>query len=189
MSPNEPESDVTSQESLSKQFLSKPEVATMKEDTVAWEKFIYVLEWVLALQVRYATNLRQGLVRIDFHDQKALGDTYGAKVALQMLVDLAQQLRQTLRRTDLVARDGTSIWVLIPYVTPESVLSKVAQMVEVAAANGLDIVDRDISIYSIPDAGILEGLSFNDGQEFLKIIGDQKNVAMRWEGALKQPGT
>jgi GGDEF domain-containing protein len=171
---------------MSQNFLSKVEVAAMNEDTAAWEKFLYVLEWVLALQARYATNLRHSLVRISFHDQKALGDTYGAKVALQMLVDLATRLRQSMRKTDLVARDGTSIWVLIPFVTPESVLAKVTQMVEIAADNGLDIVDRDLSVFSIPDAGILEGLSFKSAQDFLELIGEQKNVAMRWEGVLKR---
>jgi predicted signal transduction protein with EAL and GGDEF domain len=172
---------------MSQNFLSKIEVAAMKEDTAAWEKFLYVLEWVLALQRRYANNLRHSLVCISFHDQRALGDTYGAKVALQMLVDLAKRLRESLRKTDLVARDGTSIWVMIPFVTPESVLSKVAQIVEIAAENGLDIVDRDLSVFSIPDAGILEELSFNNAQDFLDLIGDKKNVAMRWNGMLKRP--
>lgn len=157
----------------------------MKEDTAAWEKFLYVLEWVLAVQARYATSLRHSLVCISFHDQKRLGDTYGAKDALQMLVDLAKQLRQSLRKTDLVARNGTSVWVMIPFVTPESVLAKVSQIVEIGAANGLDIVDRDISIFSIPDAGILEGKNFNDAEDFLEFIGDKKNVAMRWEACAK----
>ncbi len=159
----------------------------MKEDTAAWEKFLYVLEWVLAVQARYASNLRHSLVCISFHDQKKLGDAYGAKDALQMLIDLARQLRTSLRKTDLVARNGTAIWVMIPFVTPESVLSKVSQIVEIAAANGLDIVDRDISIYSIPDAGVLEGKNFNSAEDFLEFIDDQKNVAMRWEGSAKRP--
>ncbi|MBU1235735.1 MAG: diguanylate cyclase [Gammaproteobacteria bacterium] len=166
-------------------FFFENEVATMNEDTAAWEKFLYVLEWVLAVQVRYANNLRHSLVSINFHDQKTLGDTYGAKDALQMLIALAGQLRSSLRKTDLVARNGTTIWVMIPFVTPESVLSKVSQIVEIAAANGLDIVDRDISIYSIPDAGILEGQDFKTAEDFLDFIGEQKNVAMRWEGCAK----
>ena len=157
----------------------------MKEDTAAWEKFLYVLEWVLAVQARYATSLRHSLVCISFHDQKRLGDTYGAKDALQMLIDLAKQLRKSLRKTDLVARNGTSVWVMIPFVTPESVLAKVSQIVEIGAANGLDIVDRDISIFSIPDAGILEGKNFNNAEDFLEFIGDKKNVAMRWEACAK----
>lgn len=159
----------------------------MKEDTAAWEKFLYVLEWVLAVQARYAGNLRHGLVCISFRDQKKLGDTYGAKDALQMLIDLAKKLRQSMRKTDLVARNGTAIWVMIPFVTPESVLSKVSQIVEIAATNGLDIVDRDISIYSIPDAGILEGKNFPSAADFLEFVNEQGNVAMRWESANNRP--
>jgi GGDEF domain-containing protein len=167
---------------MTQTFLSETEVATMKEDTAAWEKFLYVLDWVLAVQVRYANNLRHSLVCISFYDQKVLGDAYGAKDALQMLVDLAKQLRTSMRKTDLIARNGTAIWVMIPFVTPESVLSKVTQIVEIAASNGLDVVDRDISIYSIPDAGILEGQNFKSAEDYLEFIAAQKNVAMRWEG-------
>jgi hypothetical protein len=171
---------------MTQTFLSQNEVATMKEDNAAWDKFLYVLEWVLAVQMRYANNLRHSLVCINFHDQRTLGDAYGAKDALQMLIDLAKQLRKSMRKTDLIARNGTTIWVMIPFVTPESVLSKVSQIVEIGAANGLDIVDRDISIFSIPDAGILEGKDFKSAQDFLEYIDDQKNVAMRWEGAAKR---
>lgn len=172
---------------MSQNFLSETEVAAMNEDTAAWEKFLYVLEWVLALQVRYANNLRYSLVCVSFHDQRILGDTYGARDAVQMLVELAAKLRGGLRKTDLVARNGTDIWVLIPFVTPESVLSKVGQIVDIAAANGLDIVDRDISIYSVPDAGILEGNRFNTPQDFLEFIGDRKNIAMKWAGTAGSP--
>jgi GGDEF domain-containing protein len=175
---------------MSQNFLSENEVATMNEDTAAWEKFLYVLEWVLAVQMRYATNLRHSLVCINFHDQKTLGDTYGAKDALHMLIDLAKQLRVSMRKTDLVARSGTVIWVLIPFVTPESVLSKVSQIVEIAATNGLDIVDRDIAIFSVPDAGILEDHKFATAQDFLDFIGENRNVSMQWEGSKshKRPG-
>ena len=157
----------------------------MKDDTATWEKFLFALEWVLAMQARYATSVRHSLVCIRFHNQKALGDTYGAKMALQMVADLAKQLRQAMRKTDLIARDGTRIWVLIPFVTPESVLSKVSQMVEIAAENGLDIVDRDLSVFSIPDADILDELAFTNAQDFLDAIASKKSVAMRWEGVLR----
>ena len=163
-------------------FLSRDEAERMQDDAAAWEKFLHVLEWVLAVQMRYASNLRHSLVCIDFHDQTRLGQAYGSRGALEMLVDLAAHLRQSLRKTDLVARSGTTIWVMIPFVTPESVLSKVAQIVAIAAVDGLDIVDRDISIYSIPDAGILEGQDLSSAEDFLQFVADKKNVAIRWTG-------
>ncbi len=155
----------------------------MIEDSNAWEKFLHVLDWVLAVQARYATDLRHSLVRIRFHDQKALGDAYGARDALTMLMRLAAQLQHSLRKTDLVARNGTDIWVLIPFVTPESVLSKVSQIVSIASANGLDIVDRDLSVFTIPDADGLEKLAFDNAERFLGVIGTESQITMRWEGA------
>jgi GGDEF domain-containing protein len=155
----------------------------MIEDSNAWEKFLHVLDWVLAVQARYATDLRHSLVRIRFHDQRALGDAYGARDALTMLMRLAAQLQHSLRKTDLVARNGTDIWVLIPFVTPESVLSKVSQIVSIASTNGLDIVDRDLSVFTIPDADGLEKLAFDNAERFLGVIGTESQITMRWEGA------
>ena len=155
----------------------------MKEDSNAWEKFLHVLDWVLAVQARYATDLRHSLVRIRFHDQRALGDAYGARDALTMLMRLAAQLQHSLRKTDLVARNGTDIWVLIPFVTPESVLSKVSQIVSIASTNGLDIVDRDLSVFTIPDADGLEKLAFDNAERFLGVTGTESQITMRWEGA------
>ena len=155
----------------------------MIEDSNAWEKFLHVLDWVLAVQARYATDLRHSLVRIRFHDQRALGDAYGARDALTMLMRLAAQLQHSLRKTDLVARNGTDIWVLIPFVTPESVLSKVSQIVSIASTNGLDIVDRDLSVFTIPDADGLEKLAFDNTERFLGVIGTESQITMRWEGA------
>jgi len=157
----------------------------MKEDSNAWERFLHVLDWVLAVQARYATDLRHSLVRIRFHDHKALGDAYGARDALDMLMRFAAQLQHALRKTDLVARNGTDIWVLIPFVTPESVLSKVSQIVDIASTNGLDIVDRDLSVFTIPDADGLEKLAFENAERFLGMIGIEPHVAMRWESAGK----
>lgn len=155
----------------------------MNEDCNAWEKFLFALDWVLAVQARHATDLRYSLVHIRFHDRKTLGDTYGARDALDMLMRVATLLQHALRKTDLVARDGTDIWVLIPFVTHESVLAKVAQIVDIASAGGLDIVDRDLSVFTIPDAAGLGDLVFDDAKDFLAIIGDASCVAMRWQGA------
>ncbi len=155
----------------------------MNEDSNAWEKFLYALDWVLAVQARHATDLRYSLVRIRFHDRKTLGDAYGARDAIDMLMRLAARLQHALRKTDLVARDGTDIWVLVPFVTHDSVLAKVAQIVAIASADGLDIVDRDLSVFAIPDAAGLGDLAFDNARGFLAIIGEASHVAMRWPGA------
>jgi hypothetical protein len=155
---------------------------TIEEDNLAWEKFLHVLEWVLALQVRYAKDIGSSLVRISFHDPRTLGNAYGARDAVQMLIDLEGQVRSVLRKTDLVARRGTEIWLLIPFVTHQTVLSKVARIVEVAAENGLNIVEHDIAVFSIPDATTPGHGSFDSPLAFLDFIQDDKNVNVRWQG-------
>ncbi len=167
---------------MTQDFLSDAETTLLEEDAAAWERFLTVLDWVLAVQSRYATNLRHSLICVSFHEQKRLGDTYGAKGALRMVIGLAAKLRESLRKADLVARNGTDIWVLVPFVTPKSVLARVAQIVEIAAANGLDIVDRDISVYAIPDTDALATLSFDSAEEFLDVVASDRRVAMRWPG-------
>jgi hypothetical protein len=165
--------------------LSPDEAAALHADDQAWEKFLYVLDWLLALQARYAASLRHSLVCVRFHDEQTQIDTHGARITLNMVVSLAREIGQALRRTDLVARDGTTIWALIPFVTPETVLSKVAQIVDIAADQGLNIVDRDLSVFSVPDAGFLERLEFEGAREFLDLLADQKLLAVRWEHVLK----
>lgn len=172
---------------MSQDFLSDIDVARTRDDAAALNRFLTVLDWVLAVQSRYATNLRHSLVCISFHDQKALGDAYGARDALRMVIDLAAKLRESLRKADLVARNGTDIWVLVPFVTPKSVMARVAQIVEIAAANGLNIVDRDISVYAIPDTDALATLSFDSAEEFLEVVASDRRVAMRWPGIGRQP--
>lgn len=153
----------------------------MKEDIEAWERFLWILEWVLSLEIRYSGALHYSLVKISFHDMNTLGNAYGANWAVYMLVDTASRLRTTFRKTDLVARNGTDIWVLLPCATHEIVLEKIAKVVEVAAENGLDIVDRDVSIYEITQSSLLnKDRQFESPLDFLDFISDKKDIAMRW---------
>ena len=92
-------------------------------------------------------------------------------------------MRRAFRKTDLVARNGTDIWVLLPCASHESVLLKISRLVEIAAENGLDIVDRDVSIFSVSNAALLEGRQFDSPLDFLDFLGNRKSVALRWDGA------
>ena len=53
----------------------------------------------------------------------------------------------------------------------------------IASTNGLDIVDRDLSVFTIPDADGLEKLAFDNAERFLGVIGTESQITMRWEGA------
>ena len=55
----------------------------------------------MALHERNPEALNFGLINVCFHNRESLGNTYGAKQALDMLCQLAKQLRQAFRKTDL----------------------------------------------------------------------------------------
>src|SRR5574343_150810 len=84
----------------------------MQEEIDALDRFMITLEWLMALQERHPTALNFGIVHVCFHDREALGRTYGARDASQMLCDLAQKLRQAFRKTDLVAKNGTDFQMI-----------------------------------------------------------------------------
>lgn len=127
----------------------------LHQDIDAREKFLFTLEWLLGLQIRYPENIRFGLIHVEFRDAAQLGSAYGVHEAMNMLIGLTHALRHAFRRSDLVARDGMSVWVLAPFTCPENVTDKVADIVKVAADNGLCIVEHSILIYSLPDDGVV----------------------------------
>lgn len=123
----------------------------LQKDIEYRSHFLFTLEWLLALHQRYAGNPALSLVHIDFRQPQILGDAFGARDATQMLVEVAELLRISLRKTDLVMRDGASFWILVPLALSETAGDKVRQIVDMAAHNGLDIVDRDISVIDLAD--------------------------------------
>lgn len=155
----------------------------MQEDFQALDRFLSTLEWLMALHERNPQALAFGLVHVCFHDTQQLGAAYGARDASQMLTHLARQLRNSFRKTDLVARDGADFWILVPYTSPETVTEKVRLLVETASANGLDIVDRDVAVFALPDPAIMQNLAFNSAAEFLDHLKKNRQVAFGWEHA------
>jgi GGDEF domain-containing protein len=124
----------------------------MNEDHEARERFLITLDWLLALNERYDNAVRYGLLHVCFHDRQVLGDVYGAQHAVNLLTGLAARLRKAFRKTDLVARDGTEFWILIPYTEPQTVIDKVTQLVDLASQSGLDVVERDLAFFTLGGA-------------------------------------
>lgn len=115
------------------------------------EKFLYTLEWLLAVTRRHAAHIQFGLVHINFASPALLGDTYGAQEAAHHLDDILLRLQAAFRKTDLVARDGTDFWVLVPFTPASEILAdKVREIIAAASQNSLEIVERDISLFSLP---------------------------------------
>ena len=115
------------------------------------EKFLFTLEWLLAVTERYTGHVQFGLVHIDFVNPRVLGDTYGAQEASKKLDEVLHCLSKSFRKTDLVARDGVDFWVLVPYTATDGRLAeKVRDIIEISSQSGLQLVERDISIFSLP---------------------------------------
>lgn len=153
----------------------------MQEDIDALERFMITLEWLMALHERDPGVLHFGLIHVCFHNKESLGQTYGARDASLMLTTLSQQLRQSFRKTDLVARNGTDFWILVPYTLPQTVTEKVTKLVELASDNGLDIVDRDVAVFTLPDTEVLGNMAFDSAADFLAHLKKNRQIAFRWE--------
>ncbi|HCI12964.1 MAG TPA: diguanylate cyclase [Gallionellaceae bacterium] len=123
----------------------------ISKDIEAKAYFVHTLEWIMAVMHRYSSPIQFGLVHIAHGNGNEIGETYGAQEALKQLVAVTDALRNAFRKTDLVARDGSDFWVIIPY-TPatEKIFDKVANILQDAVHDGLHIVEREISIFSLP---------------------------------------
>lgn len=120
-------------------------------DLEAKEHFVRTLEWIMAVIHRYASPIQFGLVHISHGNGNEISEAYGAQGAVRQLVAMTESLRNAFRKTDLVARDGSDFWVIVPY-TPatEKIYDKVVKILQDADHDGLNIVDRETTIFSLP---------------------------------------
>lgn len=151
----------------------------LQEDIETRDKFLYTLNWLAALLQRHPGCLRFGLIHIEFETPHRLGETFGAKIATNLLASFADSLRQAFRSTDLVARDGSSVWVLTPLTEPDNVTSKVADILVISSADGLDLVERNIRVFSLPEQLDVMQIQGSAGNlfEHIKASGQGKTVA------------
>ena len=153
----------------------------MNDDIEAREKFLFTLDWLLAVNERHANAVEFGLLHVCFHDKQILGNVYGAQQAAKLLMGLAAKLRKEFRKTDLVARDGTDFWILIPYTDPSTVTEKVGQLVEIASGDGLDVVDRDMAFFNLKNLDTIKSLAADGALGFLENLRKMRHVARSWE--------
>ena len=64
-------------------------------------------------------------------------------------------MKAAFRVTDIVARNGTDFWVIAPYTYDEDkIYDKVIGIIGSAKHHGLNMVDREITIYPLPLASV-----------------------------------
>ncbi len=143
-----------------------------QEDIDSHDKFLFTLEWLLAVTIRYSDPLQFGLVHIHYQNLAVLGETYGAKDASHKLDEVAHALRKAFRKTDLVARDGTDFWILVPYTqASEKLVDKVNYTIHTASEDDLHIAEHDVNIFSLsPDVvKLCDGCSAAEFLAYIKI--------------------
>lgn len=140
------------------------------DDLTAHDKFLVLLEWMLALEKRHADVLQPGLVHIRYDAQDIRDLTFGASDAAKKLSEVADCLKEAFRGTDLIAREGMSFWILTPFTQIDPVVEKVRQVMATAPQNGLGIAHSNVRIYLLRDhIGGAAG-QFKAAQDFLDYL-------------------
>lgn len=158
--------------------IKQSNVATMKNDADSWGKLLYVLEWIIGVKLRHADSMNFSMAYISFDDMAMLGNRYGAMQAAQMLFELTHELDDTLRKTDIVARNGTDFWVLMPHIESDSVVPRVSKIIAIAAENGLNVINHDISIFAIVGNDVLKQNDLDSPLRFLDYVKNNCNVVV-----------
>lgn len=137
------------------------------DDMVAHERFLFQLEWLLALEYRYSNVLQSGLVHIAYDARDVQDLSYGAGDAAAKLSEVMACLKQAFRSTDLIARAGVNFWILTPFTQSDPVVEKVQQVIRTAPQEGLAIAQSNIRVYLLRDHVQPGGPVFANGQAFL----------------------
>jgi len=124
---------------------------SITQDIERRELFLSTLSWLLAVVERYSDQFNFALVKIAYGDDNELGDAYGAADATVRLAEVTQALQSIFRKTDLIARNGSDVWILFPY-TPfsENIYLKIREVIDSANHDALHIVNRKIAIFTSP---------------------------------------
>lgn len=133
--------------------------------------FLFTLEWLLALLNRYASSIQFDLVHIELGSDHELGETFGVQEAFTQLALLTTSLTQGFRKTDVITRYVTDFWIIIPYDSnKEQIQNKILEIFQKSKHHDLNLINREISIFSLPLKNS-EGISaLTNGLEFLEYL-------------------
>lgn len=145
-------------------------------DIAAHSAFIITMEWLLALMKRFPQPLQFGLVLIEYGRTNELSETYGALDACKQLSAVTESIKNAFRKTDIVARNATDFWVIAPYTyDEEKIQDKILGIIQEAKHKGLSVVDREISIFTLPLVSTETKKLPVNALEFLAYLKENKN--------------
>jgi hypothetical protein len=123
----------------------------IKKEIESRRAFLFTLEWLLALLNRYSSSIQFDLVHIELGSDHELGEAFGVQEAFKQMALLTTSLTNDFRKTDLIARHVTDYWIIVPYDSNrEQIQTKIIDIFHASKHKDLNIINREISIFSLP---------------------------------------
>ena len=147
----------------------------IKKEIEARRAFLFTLEWLLALLNRYSSSIQFDLVHIELGSDHELGEAFGVQEAFKQLALLTTSLTNDFRKTDLIARHVTDYWIIVPYDSNrEQIQTKIVDIFNATKHKDLNIINREISIFSLPLAKTDAITNLTSAIEFLEYLKTNK---------------
>lgn len=142
----------------------------IQEELGDGEKFMAVLEWMIALGHRQSGVLEAGLVYVTYDPEEVRDLTFSASDTVEQLSVIKNCLRSAFRHSDLICRDGVNFWILAPFTQIEPVLDKVQRVIKSAPENGLSFAKNNFQVFMLKDYIGPGSASVPGPQEFLQTL-------------------
>ena len=133
-----------------------------------------ILAVALAAQACLLGAFRQSRLALDAATG-FLGEAFGAQEAFKQLALLTTSLTNDFRKTDLITRHVTDYWIIVPYDSDkEQIQNKIVDIFNAAKHKDLNVINREISIFSLPLASVESITKFASAIEFLTYLKTNK---------------
>lgn len=147
----------------------------IEADLESRRKFLANFEWMMSVVERYDNPLQFGLVLIEYGEKHALGEACGAVRAIEQLAEVTESLKKAFRKTDIVGRYGANFWIIVPKASEnEKVQNKILDILQEAKHQGLNVVNREISIFSLPSDTVKIKKDYQTPETFLDYLIENK---------------
>ena len=145
--------------------------ALIKKEIESRRAFLFTLEWLLALLNRYSSSIQFDLVHIELGSEHELGEAFGVQEAFKQLALLTTSLTNDFRKTDIMTRNVTDYWIIVPYDSNrEQIQTKIVDIFNTSKHKDLNIINREISIFSLPLASSEAITNITSAIEFLEYL-------------------